>query len=503
MTLMCCGFLLLVTGLTSGQEPSEEPTILTLNEAVALAMTNSYRLKNSGYDLQIADSTLRIANDRFIPKVSLLSEHSFVDAESAAVESSSLETLTTTLELKLGADLLWTGATIDLYTDFNGLATSGQTVSVAAASAMPDYYRSAYGLRIAQPLLRNGWYKVASAPLKQAKLTVASTDLGCALEVQQTIYEVITTYFNALKAIKLVSVYESALVEANEHYQLANTKLREGLVAPLQVAQSELQAARQRTALILVERNAEEALDRLKLTLSIDLSVPIELSQDLNKVIEDVDSQDLITEALTQRVELKQLGTQLESQKLAMLVSSNARLPNVNLNFDAAILEQDEEFDNAVKPRDQDYMIGLGINYVFGAKIEAETYYQETLRYRKLENDLAQLKLEITQQVKSALRTYTALQASLAVSQKAVDLATEGLELAKKSYSEGLISNLDLLKAQDEQLSANTGYFTDLIDLQTAKAGILLAVGRKLDPFNLSLSLESQPLPPHQVKTND
>ena len=171
-----------------------------------------------------------------------------------------------------------------------------------------------------------------------------------------------------------------------------------------------------------------------------------------------------------------------------MARSMNQRLPDLDLVMTAEVSQRDDVLDRVFQIEDQGYSVSMGFAWTLGDRSNRERWRQDRIRLTKLQNDLKREMLEIEKEIRDEIRNYRSLVETLNVSIRSVDIAETALNLATQSYQEGLTTNLDLIKAQDDLLEARNRYFSDVMELAVAKARIIHALGRGIDPENLQIN---------------
>lgn len=479
---------------TSGDEtPAMD---LDLAGTVRMALSRNYGLQNDVLDRRIAESNHRSTLSEYWPTLTLQSDSTFDDPGEAVSAAPADTALDHQFQVSLDKRFAATGASISLYStldrfDASNLDTGGLDSEFEApydTGLETARFANTLGIRIDQPLLRNLGPWSDGTTLTQAKVTLENAFFDYDLSVRRFVLETISAYFNALKQLKLVEVAEKSVEDAQRHLDFTRIKFEEGLVAQMDVSQAELQLARQQTSLIRVEQSAQAALDALKVRLSLPLSVTLTLTQPVNQTTETLDDQSLIREGLAQRLEIRRLNNRIRSAEMEIARAMNQRLPDLDLVLSAEVTQRDNHLDRVFEIDDQGYAVSLGFSWTIGNAALRETWRRERMRRMQLENELKRETLDIEKEIRDEIRNYRSLAETLRVSSRSVDVAETALQLATQSYQEGLTTNLDLIKAQDDLLEARNRYFSDVLDLAVAKARIIHALGREIDPENLEIN---------------
>ncbi len=464
------------------EDTGEEAVLqLSLSDAVVIALDRNYSLKNVGYDVSLSESNLRISENQFAPKLELNTDHALTIMRDAdASDDEDLRSMDHEAGLNVSKNFV-TGATVDLFSTINRYDILDGPESGDAT----DYTHS-FGITVQQPLLKDAGIAVNRAELKKAELSLENARYSYGQESRRLVRDVVSAYFRALKRQKLVQAIESGVNEAATHLHNAQIKLQEGLVAQIHVSQAELQWEQKKNSLVSARQSALDAVEYLKLLTGLDLDIRVELTEEVavNRY-EGVDEGAAIAEALTNRVEIRELDNQLKSSELSVITARNGRMPDVDFLVQTSVINYEDNFSDAFRTDSPEYQTALGFSYAFGERSDNEAYFQSKLSRLKLKNQVQDQERTIIREVKSALRYYLTLQESIKLSRRSLDLSRESLNLVNKSYEEGLIGYLELLRAQDDLVNAETNYYSNLMDFQSAKADLLYVLGRDIEPENL------------------
>ena len=462
---------------------------LSLSEAVQLALTQSIELQNDLLDLEISRSSNRITRSTYRPTLDLSTDSTYSDPHGGD------DSLDHQVSARVNQHFASTGTSLTLQSTLNkyddddhNFDTSSVTTSLPSAES--GQYANTMGLTLTQPLLRDLGPWADLNTVRKADLTLENAVYNHQLTQRNLVLRVISSYFTSLKQQKLVEVAEKSVEDANRHLSNTQIKMEEGLVALMDVSQAELQLARQQTSLIRSRQSVATSMDGLKLILNLPLSTSLVLTEEVENLWEPLDDPALIQEALDNRLEIKTLANQIQSAEYSLSQSQNQRLPALDLVLNAEVTHRDDDVSNVFKLEDEDYNVSMGFSWTFGDESNRENWLQSKIRLQKLQNEMIRERQSIEKEVLDQIRNYRALVEALKVSDKSVKIAEKALELATTSYREGLTSNLDLIKAQDDLTDARNGYYTELMNLAVAKATILNTIGREIDPDDLVINHE-------------
>lgn len=486
ITRMATVFILCLFAFTPGASltgSTASIVSLSLTGAVTLALDNNFDYHNDLLDVDFNESVYRSGMAPYSPRLMLEAGSDFTRPGTG--DDSGGSTRNDHLRADLSKRFAAGGGTLSFYSD---VTRHNDFESVDELRDDYGLYSNALGLQFQQPLLKNAGPWNDRIFVKRNRLTRENAFFRFTQARRQLVLDVIVLYFAALKQEKLVEVAMRSVHDATLHLQNSRIKLEEGLVAQMDVSQAELQLARQQISLIRAQQSAASVSDSLKLKLNIVLDTSLEFSETPDHVPEEISLQDAIAEALDQRLDLRMLKNDLLSAELAVNQAMNQRLPALDLLFNAESVQWSDRFEDSFRIDDETRTLRVGFSYTLGDRSHRETWYQARIHLRKQKNSLEKAKMAVEKDVRDEIRHYRALVEALMVSAKALAVAETNFELANQSYREGLTGNLDLIKAQDDLISAGNSYYSDSLDLAVAKARIMHVLGREIDPENLHLT---------------
>lgn len=464
-----------------------QPLELTLSQAVRMALSRNIELLNERLDQDLSESVFRSGLAPYHPRLQIGADSETVkfDAEDGTDESTQDYHVSSELSKQFAS----TGGSVAVYSQLTRHDDQDWDPSLLMQQAS-GYYSNTLGLRLDQPLLRNvgpwsDWIRV-----RQNHLLRENDRISYQLAVNQTRLDVISMFFSAIKQEKLVNVAARSVADAQMHLQNTRIKLEEGLVAQMDVSQAELQLARQQTTLIRMQQSAAAQLDALKIMLNLPLATPVTLLDPPEQPPESMDPDLAVREALDNRLELVELANSIRSAEMSVSAAANQRLPDLDLTIQAESVHRYVPFEESFDTGPDTWNLSMGFSYTFGEKLQREEWLQARIQLVKLRNRMDSRRQAIEKEIRDEVRSYQALMETLSVSAKAKDIAEKNLELANRSYQEGLTGNLDLIKAQDDLIAAGNAYYSDMLDLAVAKARIIHALGREIDSDHLELNGE-------------
>ena len=309
--------------------------------------------------------------------------------------------------------------------------------------------------------------------LSQERLTLSEID------VKET---VTNTYYLILLAEDNRETLESSLENMRKTLYETKELHRSGFTEDTDVDQLQLSVTDLENALRSIKRQIEISYNLLKFQMGFDLQKEIRLSQSLEDILKDIDSQELLeTEfKLFSHIDYRMLDTQEKSLKLLLKKEKADYLPTISAFFSHSRMAMRDSFNFFSKEKwFPSSMVGLNINIPIyssgmrGARVaQAKLELQKAINLKKQVEDGLQLEL---------LQSRSAFSDALEKNQGSkgnVDLAKKIYEKTLVKYSSGTASSLELTQAHNQYLTAESNYTRVVVELLAAKIRLDKALNR-------------------------
>jgi len=442
--------------------PKQEPLCRDYSNGAELTLEQSLLLANGGNEqIDIEGETYLqtlIERDRsfstFLPTISLAPTYSWQNKRST---SGSVVTGGTG---GTGSTGTGTGST--------GTGSTG-TGSTGVIGAAPNRYTAFVAPVTAQMNLFNGFRDVASIRAAYANVDQYRDLL---LDLRQTVLlETAQAYYQVLLAERSVEVLTNSANFQNARVSDMQGRLRAGIAQPLDLAQTEAQAAATRASLVTAQSNVSTA--RLQLALMVNAEVEdaklvdhLWVPEKLMPVDEAVQTADQI------RPDLRAFESAVRVARENVKVAIGEYYPSVSLNLDY-YLHRDASPTNV----EWSSLLSLNLPIFSAGTIHADVrqawsklrqaLYQEWLQFRQVRHDVKAAWVTVN----DSARRIVELQTEVAASQEALRQSTQ-------RYTAGLAINLDVLTAQDSLLSSQLDLATEEFNQKIYYLDLLRAMGQ-------------------------
>jgi outer membrane protein TolC len=305
---------------------------------------------------------------------------------------------------------------------------------------------------------------------------------------QSLALQVVESFLNTVKAFQQIDVSKSVLSYRRELLGLTQIKFKLGVVTRLDVLRVEVQVAREEESLIQAQNRYENQLDSLLNLLNYERhqgKIKLEYKPDVREISYDPVALEGL--ALAQRLDLKIQELRLEKERLNLLNKQEQVKNKIQLTASMRKHATDDTFKEAQDYSDRDWSLGLNYSVPLGNRKDREDLLAQRLALENLKRNTEELENRVGLEVRSNIRTLQATRKRLDVMQKNLERARENLKLARLSYEKGIKSSIDVLDAQDDLQSVNKDYIDTQLDLKIAE----FRLDRSTGSIELPLSVRS------------
>ena len=462
LSACCAALILLLCSHGHGQADRPVSLNLTLVEAVHMALRNNRGLLGARLDRVVERFSLRVAENRFRPHVTVgpYVERSRT-ASSAATDSAGL---TTAITLRVP-----TGGEFAVRLD-----GSGSTGDVAAESR----WQSALELAFRQPLLRGASTEIDTAPVRIARVEERISVLALGQAVADVVSATIGRYREYMRAEHRVAIRAGSLKRARELLAVNELLVGTGRMAERDIVQTKADIASRELRLIAARNDLDAARLALIDILDVDSGTSIGLADTLTDTGDPVpaptDVERSLETALLYRPDYQRAVLGVRNAETRVAVAQDALRWDLSAILSSRFARSGEDigFDGVGEP---DYGIRLDLAIPLGpAAVDParREHVAASVALRNVRNDLAELRQRIDIEVRNAVREVELSRRQVALARTARELVGEKTEIEKEKLRLGLSSNFqlvafedDLVAAENSELDARIAYLNSLTSL--------------------------------------
>lgn len=425
------GVIALFLGLALLCQPGvqAQTSVLGLNQAIEQSLQNSKQLKVSKAKIEQATAQLKQALDNRLP------------------------------DAKVSGSYLWLPKpNIKLKTDDNSsgetMAQPSQAVYGMATVNMPLYA----GLKIR--------YGIESAELMKK---AAETDVE--YDKETIVSNAIAAYSNLYKSQVAVALVKENLAQSQQRDKDFSNMEKNGLLARNDLLKAQLQTANIELTLVNAENNLKLAMVSLNLMMGQpeqNVIVADSTSFQQQYTLATVDEYE--QQAFQNRKDMTALELRRKASEASVKATKGELYPSIGLTggYVAAYIPNLLTATNVVN-------LGVGVQYNISslwktkAKVaQAQANEKELVARQEMLTD------EVRMDINRAYQNYLATQKKIEVEEKSVINATENYRITKNKHDNNLVTTTELL-------DANVALLQSKINLQEAKADIVVAYNTLLE----------------------
>ncbi len=413
---------------------------LSLDMAIEYAMTNAYQKINADYDVESAKKKLWETIAIGLPQVS---------GSAGYNHNPDLPVSLFPVEI-LPPDMRPPGS------------QPGDKVPISFAQAYDANYRVSVN-----QLIFDGSYIVGLQASKIFQTLNEQQREKTEIDVRNN---VVQAYYLALTAFENVETFKRSLQVNERTLKETEAYFNNGFREETDKAQIELMMSNSKIRLLEVERSYKVALAVLKFSMGMDLSQPIKLTDDLDKIVTPVL---VINEGETFNVEnhidFKLAESDVTSKKLLMRNEQAQYLPKINASYSYTKSSFGDDWNLFAEDWFPSQVIGLNLTIpIFTSGSRMSKVKQEKINYLKAQNNQRMVTENLTKDFLNANTTMSTNREQYANSLKNKELATRIYEVSLIKFQKGLINSTELSQNESQYIDAELGYIESTLKLLQA-----------------------------------
>jgi outer membrane protein len=303
----------------------------------------------------------------------------------------------------------------------------------------------------------------------------ASASLATSLSTrEQVILLVVSQYIGTLRAMATVEASQSRVDLAQALYDQAADLQKEGVGTGIDTLRANVELQNEKQALLVAETDRDSSLFALSRLLNLAPRQEITLGDSLSFF--DTPQPDLnasMDQALAARQEWKALDSQVKAAEHDKRASLDLRLPT--LRVDGSWAYEGTRLNNGIPV--YNYQASFDLPLFTGGRTHAEIVRSD-LQLKVLSEQKADLRNQISLDVKTALLNLKSARNQVAVSTLGIQLAREEVDQARDRFKAGVANNIEVIQAQDALARANDNEIAALYRFNQARADYARSIGQ-------------------------
>jgi outer membrane protein len=441
---------------------AEETSVsLSLDDAMRLALKQNINLQSARDRVTSANIALESAKSEF--NIKIRPEISGLFQEGGDLNQN--YALRVSKKLHIGSELSWQAKTwID-------------------DSLEENQYQTDLTVAYTQPLLRGRGKLATTEELVSAEQRTVSQYRSLFLAQQQLMINVATAYYGILRDQMLVEVNERALERAKTLLQAAEAKLKVGMASKMDVFRAELQVLTAENGVVDAKESLENTKRRFNLLLGADLGTEFVLSTTLEYTPISIDQEQLVQQALENRLEILEAYESLNDAERRMKIARQNLYPPLDLSVQYTLSGEGNAFEESLDMKESHWGIGINSSFNLDFASDRAAYQQAQLTYNGAIRSVQSIEQDVLLDVLQTVTSVKQAQARVYLQEQSVFQAEKQLELAELRYKKGLSDNLDVIDAEESFIKAKTNYYSAVVQHLIAKMKLKQVTGTLEIPF--------------------
>ncbi len=335
--------------------------------------------------------------------------------------------------------------------------------------------RSRLGATFTRPLLQNAGFKA-----EMENLTLAERETLYALRDfvrfrKQFSVDVAAAYYRVLQNRDTARNTYLALQSFRKSAVRTQALVDEGRIKLAELGRLQQQELSQETAWIAAIRSYKLALDTLKIQLGLSTDANLVLDEkelrELKIIHPDIPVEDAIRVALACRLDLQNLGNEVEDAQRAVALAANGLLPQVDLTADVSISSPEDKTAGLVLPELDRYRWSAGLDFdlPLDRKLQRNTYRAALIRQEQVTRARTESEDTIKLQIREDWRALEQAKRSYENSELGVKLAERRVEEQNLLAEVGRGRAQDQVDAQNDLTAAQNQRTQTLVDHTVAR----------------------------------
>jgi outer membrane protein TolC len=292
---------------------------------------------------------------------------------------------------------------------------------------------------------------------------------------QEIVFRVVDAYYGALLATKQLELAEQAVKTSQSILDRSQSRFDSGLVVESDLLTAKVRMAERQQELIRSRNNLDLARAELNTALGVPMDSSFQLTETLTEHTLAVPAlQDVETHALTNRPDLKRIQSEESAQQQNVAIAKSSFGPRVNAFAGW-------QMDNPTFVAG-----GGGNNWLGGVEVQFDIFQGGAKRAQLVRERAQQEKVTALKQVASdgirleVRRAYYNLDSArkeVEVARAVIEQAQDSLRINQDRYVAGLTTVTDLLGTEEATRRSQTNYWEAVYRFHTSYASLELASG--------------------------
>jgi len=338
---------------------------------------------------------------------------------------------------------------------------------------MPDLFT--YGVKAEQPLYKG---KSLVTAVKQAELSVETSQLVIEQVTNNLVFDVYTRYFALLRALRLEEEARQSVLRLESHRKDAQAFYAAGLIPKNDMLQSEVELAQGEQDLVDAEKATALAKAQLNVLMERPVDAFLSIEESDQYTIQDISWDEVIEKARQNRAEIAQSDKAVQIAKNDIVLKKAPYLPTITLS--ASYDRVGDQVDAAPVsgfPGEVKTVKAIATWQLWTWLKDRDEVHAAEKNLQKARKAVSKSVNDVTLDARNSFLVLEQAAKRIKVSEKAIEHAKENYRINQAQYQAQLATSTDVLDAQSLLNQAMTNYYDALYGYQLALAAIDKAKG--------------------------
>lgn len=296
--------------------------------------------------------------------------------------------------------------------------------------------------------------------------------------IQDVILDVKTSYFNILKAERILDVAKQSVEQLQAHCDTAQSFYDVGIIPKNDLLYAEVQLANGHQFLVHADNGVALAKSKFNTVLRRDINAPVEVEDIMTYRPFEGSLEDCLALAMKNRAEIEEYRLRVEQAKNTVKLAQSGYFPVVSAVGNYSRYGDTPDVSGTPYQDQEDWYLMAVASWDFWewGKTRDRVDFSRT-RVNQSMDVLTNLRDQITLEVKNAYLLLREAEKQIQVTQKAIEQAEENYRISEERYREQVATSIDVLDAQTLLTKAKSDYHNALGNYNIGQAKLQRAMG--------------------------
>ena len=304
--------------------------------------------------------------------------------------------------------------------------------------------------------------------LKLSQVSLAKSEIEVKESVTKTYYLILLAENNRKILLSNLKNFKKNFFETQELFKA-------GFVEDTDVDQMQLTITDLENSIKSIERQISVTRKLLKFQMGLDLEKRIELSENLDDILNEINSDDILSEEfnIKKHIDYQILDTQEKALSLTLKKEKSEYLPSISAFFTHTQNAMRNEFNFFRKTDDRWFpstIIGINVDIpIFSSGMKAAKIQQVKLELKKVKNEKSNAEKGLKLDLLQTKYDFSNALEKLRNTKKNVKLAKKIYEKTLIKYKQGISSSLELTQTHNQYLTSESNHTRAAVELLNTK----------------------------------